>query len=178
MVAILFEGISDETFFNSILDEYKLPKNEIVFLKFEGKDNIFKLSHKNYTDLETDISVSRITKAIIVVDADNEKDTNPNRGFEASKNKIEEIINDLNFPIFIDYYIMCDENKEGNLESFLLSVLEDEQKECISKFRYCYKYELSDKWAYNTFYKQKKEPFNFQHENFKLLKEKLENLFK
>ncbi len=178
MVAILFEGISDENFFNSILDEYKLPKNEVTFLKFDGKDNIFKVSHKNYDYLETDIDAGKITKAIIVVDADNEKDLNPNRGFEASKNKIEEIITHLDFSISIDYYIMCDEKKEGNLESFLLSVLEDEQKECISKFRDCYKHNLSDKWIYNTFYKQKKEPFNFQHSNFNLLKEKLENLFK
>lgn len=178
MVAILFEGVSDENFFNSILDEYELPKNEVVFLRFDGKDNIFKLSHKNYNDLETDIDAERITKAIIVVDADNEKDPNPNRGFKASKTKLEEIINDLDFSIPIDYFIMCDENKEGNLESFLLSVLEDEQKECISKFRTCYKYELSDKWAYNTFYKQKREPFNFHHTNFNLLREKLENLFK
>ena len=95
MVAILFEGVSDENFFNSILDEYEVPKNEVVFLKFDGKDNIFKLSHKNYNDLETDIDAERITKAIIVVDADNEKDPNPNRGFEASKTKLEEIINEV-----------------------------------------------------------------------------------
>lgn len=177
MVAILFEGVSDENFFNSILDEYKLPKEEVTFLNFEGKDNIFNISHKNYNDLETDIDAGKITKAIIVVDADNKKDPNPNRGFEASKAKLKETINDLSFPITIDYYIMCDENKGGNLESFLLSVLEDEQKECISKFRDCYKHKLSDKWAYNTFYKQKNEPFNFQHQNFNLLKEKLKNLF-
>lgn len=111
MVAILFEGISDENFFNSILDEYKLPKNEVTFLKFDGKDNIFKVSHKNYDYLETDIDAGKITKAIIIVDADNEKDPNPNRGFEASKNKIEEIITHLDFSISIDYYIMCDEKK-------------------------------------------------------------------
>lgn len=178
MVAILFEGISDENFFNSILDVYDLAKNEVMFLNFKGKDNIFNISHNYYNDLETDIDAGKITKAIIVVDADNEKDCNPNRGFEASKTKLIETITNLSFSIPVDYYIMCDEKKEGNLESFLLSVLENEQKECISKFRTCYKYELSDKWAYNTFYKQKREPFNFQHPNFDLLKAKLQNLFK
>ena len=82
------------------------------------------------------------------------------------------------FDVSVDYYIMCDEKKEGHLESFLLSVLEDEQKECIESFRDCYKYELTDKWAYNEFYKQKKYPFDFSHDNFKELKTKLTNLFK
>jgi hypothetical protein len=177
MVAILFEGISDEDFFNSIVSEYQLPIKEIVFLKFDGKDNLFKISHTNYDSLESDIDVGRVTKALLVVDADNEKDKNPNRGFKASKDKLEEIIRDLDFDIPLDYYIMCDQNKEGNLESFLLSVLEDEQKECILKFRECYKYNLTDKWAYNSFYKQMREPFDFNHTNFNLLKEKLTNLF-
>ena len=177
MVAILFEGISDEKFFNSVLSEYKLSFKEVLFFKFNGKDNLFKISHTNYDDLESDIEVGKITKALLVVDADNKKDPNPNRGFIPSENKLKEIIEELDFDIPIDYHIMCDENKEGNLESFLLSVLEDEQKECISKFRECYKHDLNDKWAYNTFYKQKKEPFNFNHTNFDLLKEKLLNLF-
>jgi hypothetical protein len=64
------------------------------------------------------------------------------------------------------------------LESFLLSVLDDEQKECIEEFKKCYKYELSDKWTYNTFYKQKKHPFDFDHPNFQPLKDKLTDLFK
>lgn len=177
MVAILFEGISDKAFFHSILEEYNLEKTEVVFYGFEGKDNLFKISHSNYNYLESDIDVGRVTKALLVVDADNEKDTNPNRGFKASKTKLEEVITELDFDISLDYYIMCDENKEGNLESFLLSVLEDNQKECIEKFRECYKYDLTDKWAYNTFYKQKKYPFDYNHENFKPLKDVLTNLF-
>lgn len=177
MVAILFEGISDKDFFDSILREYSLPKENVTFFKFDGKDNIFKISHSNYDYLESDIDAGKITKALIVVDADNVKDPNPNRGYTPSENKLKEIIRELEFDIPINYHIMCDENQEGNLESFLLSVLEDEQKECIEKFRHCYKYDLTDKWAYNTFYKHKQYPFDYNHTNFQPLKKTLTELF-
>ena len=127
MVAILFEGKSDEKVLNQICDTYNLPKEEIKYFNFEGKDNIFNISHQYYNELENDINIlQRIDRILIIVDADNDNDPNPNRGFEASKSKLKEIITDLDFDIAIDYYIMCDENKEGNLESFLLSILDKE----------------------------------------------------
>jgi hypothetical protein len=178
MVAILFEGKSDNEFFDSLLDEYRLDKNQVVFKNFKGKDNLFNISHKHYNSIETDIHAGKIDSVLLVVDADNENDPNPDRGYDASEKKLKEVIDNLGFDVPMDYYIMCDENKEGNLESFLLSVLDDKQKKCIDNFRECYKYELTDKWAYNTFYKQKKYPFDFQHQNFNELKTKLQNLFK
>lgn len=157
---------------------YNLPKKEIRYFNFEGKDNIFNLSHKYYDEIEKDVkNLQRIDKILIIVDADNDNDPNPHRGFVASKAKLQEIIINLAFDIPIDYYIMCDENKVGNLESFLLSVLDDEQKKCIDSFKNCYKYKLSDKWTYNSFYKQMNHPFDFNHPNFDILKEKLTNLF-
>ena len=51
-------------------------------------------------------------------------------------------------------------------------------KEKTNRFRNLREqYELTDKWAYNTFYKQKKHPFDFHHTNFDELKQKLQNLF-
>ncbi len=178
MVAILFEGISDEEVLKSIIHEYKLEINDVLFFDFKGKDNIFNISHEYYDEIENEIEIGRIEKILIIVDADNPKDPNPNRGYSASEEKLNETINTLEFDIPVDYYIMCDMNKQGNLESFLLSVLDDEQQECIKKFRECYKHNLSDKAVYNTFYKQKNEPFDFNHSNFSLLKEKLNNLLK
>ena len=177
MVIIAYEGKSDGEFFDTLLDEYNLDKNKVIYYDFGGKDNLFNISHKYYDEIEREY-LAIVSKMLLVVDADNPKDPNPNRGYTASEEKLKETIEDLNFDdIEIDYYIMCDENKEGNLESFLLSILEDEQKECIDNFRECYKYELSDKWVYNTFYKQKKHPFDFSHPNFNELKHKLKNLF-
>ena len=176
MVIIAFEGKSDIEFFDSVLDNYQLPKNQVQYFNFEGKDNIFNIAHPYYDEIEK--YISKIQKILLIVDADNDRDPNPNRGYNASEKKLKEIIEDLDFDVSMDYYIMCDEKKEGNLESFLLSILEENQKECIYAFRECYKYELSDKWAYNTFYKQKKEPFDFNHPNFEPLKQKLKTLFK
>lgn len=177
MVAILFEGKSDNEFFDSLLDEYGLDKNQVVFKNFEGKDNLFNISHKHYNGIETDINAGKIDRVLLVVDADNENDPNPNRGYAASEKKLQEIIENLGFQVPVQYHIMCDEKQEGNLESFLLSVLDEEQKKCVNTFKECYKYELTDKWAYNTFYKQKKHPFDFSHPNFNDLKSKLINLF-
>ncbi len=176
MVIIAYEGKSDGEFFNTLLDKYGLDKNQVTYYDFKGKDNLFNINHQHYNEIEGDVSI--IEKILLVVDADNEKDPNPNRGYDASEKALKTLIDDLAFEdVSMDYFIMCDENREGNLESFLLSILDDKQKECIDNFRECYKYELSDKWAYNTFYKQKKEPFDFNHKNFKILKAKLENLY-
>lgn len=175
MVVIAYEGKSDCDFFDSLLEEYNLNNNKTIYYDFKGKDNILNVTHKYYDEIESDIE--KINKILIVVDADNEKDTNPNRGYENSKKALIKLIEDLDFNIPIEYHIMCDENKEGHLESFLLSVLDNEQKECINKFKECYKYELTDKWAYRTFYKQKRHPFDYNHPNFNNLKQKLQNLF-
>lgn len=177
MVAILFEGKSDGKFFDDLLYEYKLPKDKAIYYSFEGKDNLFNIFHKYYDEIENSIKIGRIEKMLIALDADNPKDSNPHRGYEATKLKIKEVIENLDFNIPVDYYIMCDENKEGYLESFLLSVLDSEQKECIKNFKDCFKYELTDKWVYNSFYKQKNYPFDFNHPNFDNLKQKLQNLF-
>jgi len=178
MVAILFEGKSDGKFFDDILKAYNLSIKNITYYDFKGKDNIFNIGHSFYDEIEDDIkNIGRIEKLFIVVDADNPKDPNPNRGYEVSEKKLKEIIEDLDFDIPIDYYIMCDDKQEGYLESFLLSVLDDEQKKCIETFKSCFTYELTDKWVYNSFYKHNKHPFDFNHPNFELLKQKLKNLF-
>jgi hypothetical protein len=177
MVAILFEGKSDKEFFDSLLTEYNLPKDQVIFKNFEGKDKFFDLSNKHYNDIEADINAGKIEKVLLVVDADNENDPNPNRGYASSEKKLQETIKSLGFQAPVEYHIMCDEKQEGNLESFLLSVLDEEQKKCVDSFKKCYKYELTDKWAYNTFYKQKRHPFDYNHRHFDLLKVKLTNLF-
>ena len=178
MVAILFEGKSDGKFFDDILNVYNLPTNEVIYYNFEGKDNLFNIGHRYYDEIEKDIEIGRVEKLFIVVDADNPKDPSPNRGYKVTEDKLKETIKDLDFDIFIDYYIMCDENKEGYLESFLLSVLDEKQKKCIEDFKNCFKYELTDKWIYNSFYKHNRYPFNFEHPNFNKLKQKLKNIFK
>ena len=139
MVIIAYEGKSDGEFFDTLLDEYTLDTNQVTYYDFEGKDNLFNTSHAHYDEIEKKY-LNIVTHILFVVDADNDKDPNPNRGYDASEQALKALITDLNFEdTSIDYFIMCDENNEGNLESFLLSVLDDKQKECIKNFRECYK---------------------------------------
>lgn len=175
MVAIAFEGKSDKELLDSILEAYNLPRDNTLYFEFMGKDNIFNIAHAHYNEIEE--SLKKIDKMLIIVDADNDKDPNPNRGYIASKKALLTLIENLEFNIPIDFYIMCDENKQGNLESFLLSILDNEQKECFKTFIECYQYDLSDKKIYNIFYKDMKHPFDFDHQNFDILKSKLQWLF-
>ncbi len=169
MVGILHEGKTDKEFFTTLLKIYDLPdtQNDIKYYNFEGIDNIFKVNHKHYDEIEKDNILKSI---LIVIDAD--------KKYKEYNEDLKQLLDNLSFKnVNLDFFIMCDENKQGNLESFLLSVLDDEQKKCVQNFRDCYKYDLTDKWAYSTFYKQKKYPFDFNHKNFNDLKQKLQNLF-
>ena len=177
MVAILFEGKTDVAFFDTLVSHYQLDKDQIIYKNFEGKDNIFNISHEHYNTLEKSIEQERITKLLIIVDADNPKDPSPCRGYAQTQTKLNELKDNLDFNIPVDFYIMCDNNQQGYLESFLLSVLDNTQRQCIDDFKTCFQYELSDKWVYNSFYKHHKHPFDFSHENFNALKQKLQTLF-
>ncbi len=176
MVEIIVEGITDAEFLKDFIESnFNITREKYEFKLFNGKDNIFKLNHKYYDEIEAELKI--IDAIIIFVDADDPNDPSPIRGYEETKNSLKELIENLDFNIPIDYYIFCDENKEGYLESFLLSILDNTQKECIEKFKECYEYNTTDKWIYKDFYKQRKHPFDYSHPNFNKLKTKLKNLF-
>ena len=176
MVEIIVEGKTDAEFLKDFINSNFIVARERYDIKvFDGKDNIFKLNHKYYNEIEEMFHI--IDSVIIFVDADDPNDPSPIRGYEETESKLNELIGNLDFNIPTDYYIFCDEKKEGYLESFLLSVLDNNQKECIQNFKEWYKYDLTDKWVYNSFYKQKRHPFDYSHPNFDKLKTKLKNLF-
>ena len=170
MVAILHEGKTDRAFFDNILKAYRLPNDEenVKYYDFGGVDNIFKVGYKHYDTLEEEIRVGKISKALIVADADN--------NYDERESNLKTLIDDLDFNIEIDYFIMSGKNHTGNLESFLLSSLDDEQKKCLKTFLDCYAHEFSDKHIYNIFYKDKRHPFDFNTPVFNDLKSKLEKL--
>ena len=176
MVVVATEGKSDIEFFEEFLKELDISRERYEFKNFEGKDNIFDLNNSIYNEIEDELDI--IDKLLIAVDADDPKDSSPIRGYKITEDKLKELIANLDFKIDIDYFIFSNYDKgSGYLESYLLSVLDDEQQECIEKFKKCYRYDLSDKFVFNTFYKQKKYPFDFSHPNFDELKQKLINLF-
>jgi len=176
MVTIVVEGKTDREFLQDFISKtFDVAKEKYNFKIFDGKDNIFKLSHKYYEEIEKELDT--IDKILIAVDADDPKDKCPIRGYEETEQKLKEHIEDLDFNIPVDYFIFSDDEQRGYLESFLLSVLDEEQKACINTFKDCFAYDLSDKWVYNSFYKHNDHPFDFSHSNFDELKQKLQNLF-
>ena len=177
MVVIIVEGITDKEFFEDFFSDLDLEKSSYEFKIFNGKDNIFKLWNSLYEEIEGEQDI--IDAVLIAVDADDPKDSCPVRGYADTDHKINELISNLDLEIPVDYYIFSDKNKQkGYLESFLLSVLDAKQQKCVNDFKECYKYELTDKWVFNTFYKQKNHPFDYGHQNFNELKHKLKKLFK
>ena len=178
MVAIIVEGNTDSDFLLDFIEKVfpNILREKFDIKVFDGKDNIFKYNY--YDEIEQNVENEIIEKILILIDADDPKDECPIRGYEESENKLKELIENLDFGIDINYFIFSDENKNsGYLETFLLSVLSDEQKRCVADFRECFEYDLSDKFVFNTFYKQNRHPFDYSHPNFNELKEKLLNLF-
>jgi 5S rRNA maturation endonuclease (ribonuclease M5) len=73
MVGIIHEGKTDREFFTTLLETFNLPntQNDIKYYNFEGIDNIFKISHSYYDEIEKDNILSSI---LIVIDADKKHD--------------------------------------------------------------------------------------------------------
>lgn len=181
MVTIIVEGKTDSEFLIDFINKNfpNISREKYDIKIFEGKDKIFQLNYHIYDEIEEFVKNDITEKILICVDADDPKDDCPVRGYNKTKQKLNTLIKGLDFNIVIDYFIFSDEeNKSGYLESFLLSVLDEEQKNCIKNFRECFRYDLKDKFVFNTFYKQNSYSFDYSHSNFNKLKEKLKNLFK
>jgi hypothetical protein len=180
MVTIIVEGKTDSEFLIDFINQHfpNILREKYSIKIFEGKDKIFQLNYHIYDEIEELVKNDIIEKILICVDADDPKDDCPVRGYRETEQKLNELIEELDFNIGIDYFIFSDEeNKSGYLESFLLSILDEEQKNCIKNFRECFRYDLKDKFVFNTFYKQNSYSFDYSHQNFYELKQKLINLF-
>jgi hypothetical protein len=95
---------------------------------------------------------------------------------------LEKIIIHLGFQEISQIYIMCDPNtNEGYLESFILSAIPSEQRNCIESFLTCsqFKSKESHKAIINQIYKiaYPNYPCDFTHKHFEPLKATLKSLF-
>jgi len=185
MYAIIHEGKSiDKSFFELLLKNIGLDKNLVNFYGMGGKSNFFKKKNFRYKDLKLDIEREKIKKILFIIDSDYLENDAKYGGYKNSLREIESIQNELNIKNVSDTFIAYDRNseeKEGYLESLILSSLPQEQKNCIEDFLSCsdFRAKTHDKSIFNILYKNgyPKAPYNFEHQNFDELKTKLIKLF-
>jgi uncharacterized protein YutE (UPF0331/DUF86 family) len=179
MVIIFCEGSDDKTFLRLLLNDLKKSGDIIGFENFDsivkimgGKSNL--LNKDSYETINKQIG-KQISKVLFIFDCDFEEDDKSCGGLEKSKKAIEDLIIELDWKIEVDYYIF---NK--NLDYFIIDTLD--KKENFLGCEECFKLKELNKnrkiltCIYKSLYPKK--PFDFSHENFDELKEKLKNLFK
>ena len=185
--AILHEGsakdTADKKLITSLLKHLNLDESVIFFDALKSKDNFFKTDSFNYQRLKELVEQDQIKKVLFVIDADNENDDAKYKGFDNTKRELINVITTLGFEDIADFYILCDPiKKTGYLESFILSAVSPERRQCIERFLECSQFKIKDddKSFYKGIYSNIAFPnpdYNFAHSNFDLLKEKLTNLF-
>jgi len=184
-VAIFHEGKSiDKSFFELLLDELELDKNRVRFYGMGSKSNFFKIDRPNYEDLLLEIEERTINKVLFILDSDYEKSDKVYDGYKNTLREIDKMQKKLKIENISDIFIAYDFNsveKEGYLESLILSSIPKEQKKCIETFLDCsdFKSKNHHKSILNEIYKKAypNEAYNFPDPYFKELKQKLQNLF-
>ena len=179
MVKIICEGSDDKTFLRLLLNDLKNSSDIEGIKNFDryievmgGKVNL--LNTENYVGLNNFIG-KQIKKVLFIFDCDFEEDDKVCGGMENSIDAIEHLIKKLDWKIEVDYYIF---NK--NLDYFIIDTLD--KKENFLGCEECFKLKELNKnrkiltCIYKSLYPKK--PFDFSHQNFNELKEKLKNLFK
>jgi len=186
MVAILHEGNAKKTADNQLLklliEDLNLNMSLVKFFGVGTKSNFFKIDSRVYNELLVEFQEGMFSKILFVVDADYEENDSKYGGYSNTKNRLQEIIKELNLEPYSDIYITCDPKEQcGYLESLILSTIPTKQKECIETFLECseFKSKENHKAILNQIYKiaYPNAPFDFTHKNFDELKTKLKKLF-
>jgi len=184
-VAILHEGNANKTNDNELLKlllkDLGCDESRVEFFGFGSKSNFFKVDNVKYEILKLQIEEEAISKILFVVDADYECHDNKCGGSKKTKLALENVIKDLYLSKISDIYVTCDpRTNDGYLESLILSTIPNKQKKCIENFLHCsnFKSKENHKSILNEIYKKAypNAPYDFTHENFDELKEKLKNL--
>ena len=168
MIYIIVEGITDKALVNNILANEEENIN-YKFLGLKGDGSVKKeIKALNDKDLSENVYFA-------IVDAD--------MSFKTRNIEITKIKEDKD----IDFFIFPNHKDDGDLETLLLSCIDDENEiiKCFDKYKKCVKKDIDNKaklYAYTDIEHNKKpeeyiEILNIDN-NFKILKQKLQNLFK
>ena len=178
MVKIIVEGNDDKNLLTTLLRKLELGdknKLESYILSMGGKAKLLDCKQQKYEKITEKIKLNKITKVLFIFDCDFKKDDNECGGYDKSEECFQQLKKDLNWNIEVDYYIF-----DKNLDYFLIESL-PKKKECFIDFEKCLDLkEISPNRKpianlYRNLYPN--NPYDFSHQNFNELKQKLRNLF-
>ena len=182
-IAILHEGVLDKKVIEGLIKHIGLDEKLIVFYPMGVKSNFFDKKHPAYISLSLSVENDEINKVFFILDADN---CYMNQGgMIKTQEKLQVMIKSLGFESISRFYITHDprtEDKEGFIESLLLSTIPEEKMNCIDRFLECTGFDKKggDKSTYERIYKSiahPLSPYNFDHIHFNELKTQLTQLF-
>lgn len=182
MVKIVCEGKTDKNKISEILEYLNIEYANDNFIIAGNKQNLLDKNLVQYKTLRLKIENDMISKILFLIDVDYEKD-DITHGYKNTESKIIQLRKDLVLEEISDYYLLCNlDTKDGFLESLLLSTVSEDVKKCFDELLECK--ELNDKHNHKNileeFYRISKpnSPYDFSHQNFDVLKQKLTELFK
>lgn len=188
-IYILHEGTprnNDNKLIKLLIEDLKNKCSEINtdmldYHPMGTKSNFFK-KEKYPPLLIQSVELGIVKKILFIIDADNNVDNEKYGGYENTYSELNAMIAELGFQAVSSIYIMCDPiTKMGYLESFILSTIPEQQKNCIERFLECsqFKSKENHKAILNQIYNMAypNAPYDFKHPHFEVLKEKLRNLF-
>jgi len=174
---IICEGKNDKKFLEELLEDLKIDNIVVQFLGRDAKNKSSIFKREKYHRIKKEVGTI-YRNLLIMFDSDYEKNDAKYGGYINSEEEIKLLIDDLELQDYADYYIVCDpNNKNGYLESLILSTIPKKEKECIESFINCsnFKDKEKDKAILNQIYKlgYPNEPYNFLHIHYKSLRDKL-----
>ncbi len=178
MVRVICEGKADVKQIKSILTFLKIDFKEHHFIFTNGKSFLVDSTTPTYKTLLEHISNGFVQKILFVVDVDNVENDQSLCGMENTISKIEALQEALKIKSMSDYYLACDpQTQTGYFESLLLSTVDKKVIQCYENFRECsaLNSKALDKNILTELHNLTKpeKPYDFEHENFNELKEKL-----
>jgi len=181
MVKIVCEGKTDKNKISEILEYLNIEYTNDNFIIAGNKQNLLDKNLVHYKTLKLKIENDTISKILFLIDVDYEKD-DKTHGYKNTESRIIQLRKDLVLEEISDYYLLCNlDTKDGFLESLLLSTVSDDVKKCFDELLECK--ELNNKHNHKNileeFYRISKpnSPYDFSHDNFYDLKQKLTELF-
>ena len=183
MVRIVCEGVGDVKNIKKLLDFLDIDFEEHNFIFTNGKSFLLDSSIPKYKTLLEQIENGFVEKILFIVDVDNVENDHSLCGMENTVSKIETLQKSLKIENMSDCFLACDPKTEkGYFESLLLSTVDKEVIKCYKDFRECslLNSKSVDKNILTELHNLTKpeKPYDFNHPNFKELKQKLKNLFK